>query len=70
MTTTAISAGIGLNGLAIIMSSVFAFNIETTIIATGLVVLFMSVTGGAWAVIASDFMQMIVINGFRCGFRA
>jgi len=61
MTTTAISAGIGLNGLAIIMSSVFAFNIETTIIATGLVVLFMSVTGGAWAVIASDFMQMIVI---------
>jgi len=61
MTTTAISAGIGLNGLAIIMSSVFDFNIETTIIATGLVVLFMSVTGGAWAVIASDFMQMIVI---------
>ena len=61
MITTAISAGIGLNGLAIITSTIFGFSIETTIIVTGLVVLFMSVTGGAWAVIASDFMQMIVI---------
>ena len=39
----------------------FGFSIEATIVATGLVVLIMSVTGGAWAVIASDFMQMIVI---------
>ncbi len=61
MVTTAISAGIGLNGLAIITSAIFDFNIEATIIVTGLVVLFMSVTGGAWAVIASDFMQMIII---------
>ena len=56
-----ISAGIGLNGLAIVTSTIFDFGMETTIIATGLVVLIMSVTGGAWAVIASDFMQMIVI---------
>jgi SSS family transporter len=61
MFTTLISAGIALNGLAIITSTIFDFDMETTIIATGLVVLFMSVTGGAWAVIASDFMQMIVI---------
>ena len=61
MVTTAISAGIGLNGLAIITSTIFDVNIETTIIVTGLVVVFMSVTGGAWAVIASDFMQMIII---------
>lgn len=33
----------------------------TTIILTGLVVLIMSVTGGSWAVIASDFMQMVII---------
>ncbi|MGI9321789.1 MAG: sodium:solute symporter family transporter, partial [Thiogranum sp.] len=61
MFTTSISAGIGLNGLAIVTSSLFDFSMETTIIATGLVVIIMSVTGGAWAVIASDFMQMIVI---------
>ncbi len=61
MFTTSISAGIGLNGLAIITSSLFNFSMEATIIATGLVVIVMSVTGGSWAVIASDFMQMIVI---------
>ena len=61
MFTTSISAGIGLNGLAIVTSSLFDVSMETTIIATGLVVIIMSVTGGAWAVIASDFMQMIVI---------
>lgn len=61
MFTSSMTAGIGLNGLAIVTSSLFDFSMETTIIATGLVVLIMSVTGGAWAVIASDFMQMIVI---------
>lgn len=61
MFTSMITAGIGLNGLAIVTSTLFDFSMETTIIATGLVVIVMSVTGGAWAVIASDFMQMIVI---------
>ena len=61
MFTTSISASIALSGLAIITSTIFDFNMQTTIVATGLVVLIMSVTGGAWAVIASDFMQMIVI---------
>jgi SSS family transporter len=61
MFTSSTTAGIGLNGLAIVTSSIFDFSMETTIIATGLVVIVMSVTGGAWAVIASDFMQMIVI---------
>ena len=61
MFTSSMTAGIGLNGLAIVTSSIFEFTMETTIVATGLVVIIMSVTGGAWAVIASDFMQMIVI---------
>jgi len=61
MFTTSISASIALSGLAIITSTIFDFNMQTTIVVTGLVVLIMSVTGGAWAVIASDFMQMIVI---------
>ncbi|MDO6460663.1 hypothetical protein Q4485_08140 [Granulosicoccaceae sp. 1_MG-2023] len=56
-----ISAGIWLNGLAIATSGLFGYDMETTIIVTGLVVLFMSVTGGSWAVIASDYMQMVII---------
>jgi SSS family transporter len=61
MFTTSLSAGIALYGLAIVTSTIFDFGMETTIIATGVVLLIMSVTGGAWAVIASDFMQMVVI---------
>lgn len=61
MPTSVVNAGIWLNGLAIIASTMFGFDMTWTIIATGLVVLVMSVTGGAWAVIASDFMQMLVI---------
>lgn len=61
MPNSVISAGIWLNGLAIIASGIFGFDMTTTIIITGLVVLVMSVTGGSWAVIASDFMQMVII---------
>jgi len=61
MPTSMVSAGIWLNGLAIIASGIFGFDMNTTIILTGLVVLVMSVTGGSWAVIASDFMQMVII---------
>jgi Na+/proline symporter len=56
-----LSAAIWLNGLAIFVAAVFNIPMSYTIIATGGVVLLMSVTGGAWAVIASDFMQMVTI---------
>lgn len=61
MPDSIISAGVWLNGLAIFVAAVFNIPMETTIIATGLVLLVMSVTGGSWAVVASDFMQMLVI---------
>ncbi|TEW48530.1 sodium:solute symporter family transporter [Psychromonas algicola] len=61
MPNSVINAGIWLNGLAIIASGLFGVDIEVTIWATGIVVLVMSVTGGSWAVIASDFMQMVII---------
>ncbi|MGK0241051.1 MAG: SSS family solute:Na+ symporter [Candidatus Pelagisphaera sp.] len=54
-------AGIWLNGLGVFFAAVFGFDIETTIWATGLVVLALSVTGGSWAVVASDFMQVLVL---------
>lgn len=61
MPNSVVSAGVWLNALAIIASNIFGFDMITTIWVTGLVVLFMSVTGGSWAVIASDFMQMVII---------
>ncbi|MGF1723056.1 Na+:solute symporter [Vibrio kyushuensis] len=56
-----VSTGIALNALAIFVSAVFKIDIETTIIVTGLLVLFVSVVGGSWGVVASDFVQMVVI---------
>ena len=61
MPDSLISAGIWLNGLAIFVSAVFNIPMEATIIVTGIVLMLMSVTGGSWAVVASDFMQMLVI---------
>lgn len=56
-----IQAGIWLNGLAIFTSAVFDISIEWTIVITGLIVMFVSLTGGSWAVVASDYIQMLVI---------
>ncbi|WP_394240882.1 sodium:solute symporter family transporter [Vibrio astriarenae] len=61
MPDSLISAGIWLNGLAIFVAAVFGIDMEVTIVVTGLVLMLMAVTGGSWAVVASDFMQMLVI---------
>ncbi|PSW20503.1 transporter [Photobacterium sanctipauli] len=61
MPDSLISAGVWLNGLAIFVAAVFNIPMETTIVFTGVVLMLMAVTGGSWAVIASDFMQMLVI---------
>ena len=55
------SAGIWLNALAIFVSAFFEADITITIIATGLTVLFISVISGAWGVVASDFVQTLVV---------
>lgn len=54
-------AGIWLNGLAVFLSAVFGFDLTTTIIATGILVLFNSTIGGTWAVVSSDFMQTLIL---------
>ena len=61
MPSSILEAAVWLNGLAIFVSAVFDVQLSHTIIVTGIVVVMMSVTGGAWAVIASDVMQMVVI---------
>ncbi|MDR9827298.1 transporter [Vibrio sp. FNV 38] len=57
-----LQAAIWLNGLAVFTSAVVGIPLEQTIVGAGLVVLFISLVGGSWAVIASDFMQMIIIT--------
>jgi SSS family solute:Na+ symporter len=61
MVTTVLSAGIAINALAIIASSLGGFGMEATIITTGLVIIILSVVGGAWAAIAADFFQLMIV---------
>ncbi|MCC5021829.1 MAG: hypothetical protein J6386_03070 [Candidatus Synoicihabitans palmerolidicus] len=54
-------AGIWLNGLCVFLAAVFGLPLEPTILITGGVVLGMTLFGGAWAAIAGDFVQMLVL---------
>ncbi|WDE97398.1 hypothetical protein PQO03_05470 [Lentisphaera profundi] len=56
-----ITAGVWLVGLSIILSSVFNLPQAPVVIATGIVVLVMSLFGGSWAVNASDFIQGLLL---------
>ena len=53
--------GITLIAISIFVSAIFGWNLEQTIIMTGGAVLIITLTGGAWAVIASDFMQAMLV---------
>lgn len=56
-----INAGVWLNGLGVFASAVFNADIITTIWITGLAVLAISLLSGAWGVVASDFIQTLVV---------
>ncbi|MEM7277353.1 MAG: transporter [Pseudomonadota bacterium] len=56
-----INAGVWLNALGVFTSAFFEADISITIAATGLTVLFVSVISGAWGVVASDFIQTLVV---------
>ncbi|WP_158974019.1 transporter [Cellulophaga sp. L1A9] len=56
-----LNAGVWLNALGVFTSAVFDADISLTIIAIGVTVLFVSVLSGAWGVVASDFMQTLVV---------
>ena len=56
-----IHGGVWLYGLGIIVSTVFGVSMEMTVIAVGVTVLIISLLGGSWAVVASDFMQLIIM---------
>jgi len=56
-----LNAGVWLNALGVFTSAVFDADISITIIAIGTTVLFVSVLSGAWGVVASDFVQTLVV---------
>ncbi len=56
-----INGGVWLNALGVFSSAVFETDISITIVVTGLTVLFVSVISGAWGVVASDFVQTLVV---------
>lgn len=56
-----LNAGVWLNALGVFTSAVFDADINMTIIAIGVTVLFVSVLSGAWGVVASDFVQTLVV---------
>jgi SSS family solute:Na+ symporter len=54
-------AAIWLNAVSTFVSIVFGMNMTLTIVGVGLVVLIVAFFGGAWAVVASAFLQMLLL---------
>lgn len=54
-------SGLILYGLAIFCASVFKINIQLTIVLLGAVVIAYAMTGGSWAVLATDFLQGVIL---------
>ncbi len=54
-------SAMALYGLGIFCSAVFGYNIYQVIMMCGVVVLFYSATGGRWAVMATDFLQGLIL---------
>ncbi len=61
MMVNLLQAGLWLNGAAIFAAVVFGFNLQAVIVVLGLVVLIYSVSGGSWAVMATDFLQSLIL---------
>lgn len=56
-----IHGGVWLYSLGIIISTVFGVSMEMTVLSVGITVLVISLLGGSWAVVASDFMQLMIM---------
>jgi solute:Na+ symporter, SSS family len=54
-------AGVSLNAIGVFMSTVFGMNMTVVLIALGVIVTIVAFAGGAWAVLASDFVQMFLV---------
>jgi SSS family solute:Na+ symporter len=56
-----IHGGVWLYSLGIIISTIFGVSMEMTVLSVGVTVLVISLLGGSWAVVASDFMQLMIM---------
>ena len=54
-------AGVSLNSIGVFMAAVFGVPIDRTMVVLGTIITIVAVTGGAWAVLASDFVQMFLV---------
>jgi SSS family solute:Na+ symporter len=54
-------AGIWLNGLCVFLAAAFGFDLTTTILVTGAVVVIVTIAGGSWAAVAGDFIQVLIL---------
>ena len=54
-------SGVGLNAIGVFMSAVFRIDMTVLLIVLGLLVTLVAFAGGAWAVLASDFVQMFLV---------
>ncbi|MBC7365580.1 MAG: transporter [Undibacterium sp.] len=59
--TGILQAGLWLNALGVFFAAVFGFDLTTTIVITGAVVLMVTLVSGSWAVLAGDFIQMLIL---------
>lgn len=56
-----LQGGVWLNGLSVFFSAVTGIDLTITLWITGIAVLILSLLGGAWGVVASDFVQSLVV---------
>jgi Na+/proline symporter len=61
MLTAPLYSGVQLYGLAIFTSTLLSLNVSATIVVLGFVVLFYAALSGAWAVLAADFLKMLLL---------
>ncbi|MBB6428390.1 SSS family transporter [Algisphaera agarilytica] len=54
-------ASLWLFGLSIFCSAVFGYKVEHVVIVIGVIVLIYSTVGGSWAVMATDFLQTLIL---------
>ncbi|HUB27065.1 MAG TPA: hypothetical protein VL992_16690 [Tepidisphaeraceae bacterium] len=56
-----LTSGVTLNAVGVFMTAVFHINTNEILVVLGTVVTLVSFAGGAWAVLASDFVQMLLV---------
>lgn len=62
--TSFLGGAVWMVGLSIIVSTVFQIPQVPVIIVCGITIMFMTLMGGSWAVVASDFIQTILLMVF------